>query len=147
MEESDIVIAAISAGVPSLTFAYFVLKHAFKTGHRLTTVESALNPLPEAMDRLSRIETKVEEAVNGLKERISDLLVLVGAPGNPMSQERWEELLGQLRANTISEQDAVLLNEAMLERQEEAKNKNEGWALLAIAVGLALLAVYLNSKE
>lgn len=64
-----------------------------------------------------------------------------------MDQAKWAELLEELRSETISQDHAVLLNEAMLERQAEAKSKNENWALLALAVGLGLLAIYIASKE
>ena len=64
-----------------------------------------------------------------------------------MTPERWQGLLQKFQDDTITSAEALELNNAMVEQQEEARRTNDRTALLALGIGLALLAVILLSNK
>ena len=96
--------------------------------------------------RLTKLETKVElfwdlarkVVVNTLSGR---------APGNPISVERWGYLLDRFDSNTLASQEAEELRQVFLERETKAKNERDIATLIAVGLGLALLAILLGRKN
>ena len=52
----------------------------------------------------------------------------------------------KLRSNQLTAEEASELNTAFLEQQAEAKKKNDVTSLIALALGLALLAGLLRER-
>ncbi len=67
--------------------------------------------------------------------------------GNPTTPERWQELLEKLQYNTLTLSEAQELNAILLEQQEEARKHQDLAKLLAIGLGLFLLAQILRSSD
>lgn len=131
MDIAGVIFGAVAMAVAVLTFVVLFLKGAFNVEHRLTTLEVRIEPFWQAL--------------NGVVA--DNLMANVRPRGNPITPERWDELLKRLKANTLSHSQAEELNEAMLEQQDEAKTKNDNMTILVLGLGLALLAVLLSSKK
>lgn len=96
--------------------------------------------------RVTNLETKIEPFWEALRQSVVPLLQGLTPPGNPITAERWDSLLIKLQSNQLTVDEAWELNAAFLEQQTEAKNKNDTTALIAIGLGIALLAVLINQK-
>ena len=59
---------------------------------------------------------------------------------------RRDELLAKLRANEISKSEAIELNDLLIREKKEAEDRNDTVALIAVVLGLALLASVLAKK-
>ena len=94
--------------------------------------------------RLTRLETQIEPYWDALRKVVADLLSTSVRPaGNPITPERWAFLLEKMKQNTLTLDEALELNNAMVEKQQEAIRDKDNAALIAIGLGLALLAVVL----
>lgn len=96
--------------------------------------------------RLTKLETKVEPLYNGLTQLGVNTLMGVKAPGNPITQERYEYLLGKMGANSLSQNESLELNAALLELRKEAKDSNDLAKLLAVGLGLLILDTIMKKK-
>jgi len=96
--------------------------------------------------RLATLETKVEPFWEFVRQIVASSLQGITPAGNPITSERWQHLLSKLHANTLSVDEARELNAAFLEEQAAAKKRNDVAVLIAIGLGLALLAVLLKEK-
>ena len=96
--------------------------------------------------RLSRLETQIEPFWDSLRNVVATALQSITPTGNPITPERWQYLVSQLQMNTLTASEADELNAAMLEQQEEAKQKKDQATLLIIGLGIALLAVLVGKK-
>ena len=131
MELAGLILGAVGTGVSVLMLILFIARGLFSIEKRLTTLETQIEPFWE-----------------GVRQTIAKgLIVGVSAPGNPMPQDRWESLLQELNDGTLGTEDAFELNEAMLERQEEAVQQNDNAALITLGIGLALLAALFLKKR
>ena len=97
-------------------------------------------------ERLTRLETKVELFWDSIKPVISQALI-GKAPQNPISEERWEYLLNRFSSNTLTQAEALELREGFTEREKKAKEEKDAVTLLALGLGIALLAVILNETK
>ena len=84
---------------------------------------------------------------NALRTNVTAWLQGINPQGKPITPERWQELLQKFQNNTISQNEALELNNAMVEQQEEARKNNDRTTLLALGIGLALLAVILLGNK
>jgi len=96
--------------------------------------------------RLATLETKAEPFWEFVHQIVASSLQGIRPAGNPVSSERWQDLLSKLQYNTLSIAEARELNAAFLEEQAAAKKRNDVAVLIAIGLGLALLAVLLKEK-
>lgn len=96
--------------------------------------------------RVANLETKIEPFWDALRQNVVPLLQGLTPPGNPITAERWDSLLIKLQSNRLTVDEAWELNAAFLEQQAAAKDKNDTTTLIAIGLGLALLAVLINQK-
>ncbi len=96
--------------------------------------------------RVANLETKVEPFWEFVRQSVPVVLQGIKPAGNPISAERWQELLVKLQKDSLSSNEARELNAAFLEQQEEAKKKNDVALLIALGLGMALLTSMLKQK-
>lgn len=97
-------------------------------------------------NRITRLETQIEPFWDAMRKAIAPALMGITPKGNPVTPERWQYLVNQLQLNALSSAEAEELNNAMIERQAEARRNNDVAALLILGFGIALLAVLLAKK-
>jgi len=97
--------------------------------------------------RLTRLETKIEPFWNNILKIVPDALINVRPMGDPMSPERWEYLVLRMKAQTLTPQEALELNNALVEQQEQARQENDQAALLILGISLALLAAIILGRK
>ena len=68
-------------------------------------------------------------------------------PGNPMLQERWDELLTKLELDEISDNEAEELLAALLKRREQAKEEDDVVTNMLLGPGIVLTKWQLKEKE
>ena len=96
--------------------------------------------------RVANLETKIEPFWEALRQSVVPLLQGLRPSGNPISQDRWDLLLLKLQANQLTVEEARELNAEFVEQQAAAKQKNDVASLIAIGLGIALLAGLLREN-
>ncbi len=71
----------------------------------------------------------------------------MGAPENPMKQERWNELADKLHQQEISDDEAEEFLAALLKREEQAREEKDLAALAILGPGILLTKWQLKEKE
>lgn len=98
--------------------------------------------------RLTAQETRMEILWEEYKlEGIPNLRRGAGPPGNPMLQERWEELLTKLEQDEILDEEAQELLAALLKRREQAKEEDDVVTNMLLGPGIVLTKWKLKEKE
>ena len=98
--------------------------------------------------RLTAQETRMEILWEEDKlEGIPNLRRGAGPPGNPMLQERWEELLTKLEQDEIRDEEAQELLAALLKRREQAKEEDDVVTNMLLGPGIVLTKWKLKEKE
>lgn len=98
--------------------------------------------------RLTAQETRMEILWEEYKlEGIPNLRRGAGPPGNPMLQERWEELLTKLEQDEILDAEAQELLAALLKRREQAKEEDDVVTNMLLGPGIVLTKWKLKEKE
>ena len=78
---------------------------------------------------------------------MGDRLRIMGAPENPMKQERWNELADKLSQDEISYDEAEEFLSALLKREEQARDEKDLAALVILGSGIILAMWKLKEKE
>ena len=113
------------------------------TASVLTLIILSIRGVFSIEKRLTKLETQVEPFWDGLRQLVAGALASYRPAENPMPSERWDYLVAKMRNNTLNLEEALELNNAMVEKQEEARRKNDNSTLIILGIGLALLAVVL----
>lgn len=71
----------------------------------------------------------------------------MGAPENPMKQERWNELADKLHSEELSDEEAEEFLAALLKREEQAREEKDIAALAILGPGILLTRWQLKEKE
>ena len=71
----------------------------------------------------------------------------MGAPENPMKQERWDELADKLHELELSDDEAQEFLAALLKREEQAREEKDLAALSLLGSGIILTKWQLREKE
>ena len=71
----------------------------------------------------------------------------MGAPENPMQQERWNELADKLHQQELSDEEAEEFLAALLRREEQAREEKDIAALAILGPGIILTRWQLKEKE
>ena len=87
--------------------------------------------------RLAALEPKVELIWDSFRKGQIPNLPGVPAPGNPMSQERWDELARKLDLEEISADEAKEFHAALLEKREQAIREKDTATLVIVGAGIA----------
>ena len=99
--------------------------------------------------RISNLERRQEAFQSNLTQSIQEVLKNIPIsenPGQEMALKR-DELLVKLRANEISRAEAIELNDILLREKKTAQDRGDTATLVAIILGLALLASILASVK
>ena len=132
-----------------LTLAIWAFRLLYSIQGRLTALESGVNGL-QAADlprRVSALEPQVSLILDFIKNGQITNLPGVSAPGNPMTQERWDELAGKLHREEISEEEAREFLAALLERREQAIREKDTATLVILGAGIAFTEWQLKEME
>lgn len=90
--------------------------------------------------RLTAVEVELRELRNIQQESRFLYPRNIDPPGNPMKQERWDELLKKLELRLLSYEEAHELNAALKQRRRQAREEND-------KVAMALMSDALRSTE
>ena len=95
--------------------------------------------------RISNLEKGQEAFQSSIAQDIQEAFKNVPVPENPGEEMalRRDGLLAKLRANEITRAEAVELNDILLKERQAAQQRGDTAALVAIILGLALLAAFL----
>jgi len=98
--------------------------------------------------RVSDLEKKQEAFQSSIAGYIQEALKNVPVSKNPGEERalRRDALLARLRANEISRAEAVELNDILVEERQAAQQRGDTATLVAIILGLALLASVLSRR-
>ena len=115
---------------------------------RVRAMEANARLLRPYTDRLPEMVAKTEILWEEYKlEGISNLRRGATPPGNPMLQERWEELLTKLEQDEILDEEAQELLAALLKRREQAKEEDDVVTNMLLGPGIVLTKWKLKEKE
>lgn len=95
--------------------------------------------------RISNLETGQEAFQSKIAQDMQEAFKNVPVPKNPGEEMalRRDELLAKLRANEITRAEAVELNDILVREKGRAEDRGDTATLVAIILGLALLAAFL----
>ena len=98
--------------------------------------------------RLTAQETRMDILWEEYKsEGIPNLRRGADPPGNPMLQERWDELLTKLERDQLGDDEAEELLAALLKRREQAKEEDDVMTNMLLGPGIVLTRWQLKEKE
>ena len=133
-------LAALSAIVVA-AFGFIVSIHG-----RLKALETLLAPFDK--NRLAATDARMEILWEEYKkEGIPNLRRGANPPGNPMLQERWDELLTKLEQGELPDDEAEELLAALLKRREQAKEEDDIVTNMLLGPGIILTKWQLKEKE
>lgn len=99
-----------------------------------------------AESRLAKLETRMEPFTEGLNKLVVDALSRIVPGGNPIDPMRYQYLLDRMNLNALTPSEGQELNTVLVELQQEARQANDLSKLLAVGLGLLILAALLQNK-
>ncbi len=132
------------------TLAVVLFRFAISVHGRLKALETVATNLvgASAPSRLATGEARMEILWEQyLYEGIPNLRRRVGPPGNPMLQERWDELITKLERHELPDVEAEELLAAFLERREQAREEDDVVTMLLLGPGIVLTKWQLKERE
>ena len=143
---SAILVAFAGAILP---LGVWIFRLLYSIQGRLTALESSASGFQAAdlPGRVSALEPQVSLIMDFIRN--GQLLNLPGipAPGNPMKQERWDELAVKLHREEISEEEAREFLAALLEKREQAIREKDAATLVIVGAGIAFTQWRLGETE
>ena len=124
-----VTLIAVTVGIIGLEVGFFYFLH--QTSKKISSSERG------EIAFISRVAQEMQDVFRRIPPSEN--------PGREMALRR-DELLVKLRANEISRSEAVELNDILVEERRAAQERNDGVALVAIILGLALLASILARR-
>ena len=113
---------------------------------RLKKMETVVEPLDPY--RLATTDARMEILWEEYKfEGIQNLRRGTSPPGNPMLQERWDELLLKLERDELKDDEAEELLAALLKRRDQAKEEDDVITSMLLGPGIVLTKWRLKEKE
>ena len=97
--------------------------------------------------RLAGLESKVDLIWDSFRKGQIPNLPGVPAPGNPMTQERWDELARKLDDEQLSKEEAEEFHAALLERREQAIREKDTATLVILGAGIAFTEWQLKEMD
>ena len=114
----------------------------------LTVSSFGFRYLISIQGRLTAQETRMDIIWEEYKsEGIPNLRRGADPPGNPMLQERWDELLTKLERDQLRDDEAEELLAALLKRREQAKDEDDVVTNMLLGPGIVLTKWRLKEKE
>ena len=140
---SAILVALVGA---ILTLAVWIFRLLYSIQGRLTAIETKLEPLD--IQRVMSTDARVDIIWDEFKvEGVPNLRRGTGPPGNPMLQERWDELLLKLERDELADDEAEELLAALIKRREQAKDEDDMVTNMLLGPGIVLTKWQLKEKE
>ena len=124
-----VTLSAVTVGVIGLEAGFFYFLH--QTSKKVSSWERGDTAF------ISRVAQEMQDVFRRVPPSEN--------PGEEMALRR-DELLVKLRANEISRSEAVELNDILIDEQRAAERRRDIIALVAIGLGLALLASILARR-
>ncbi len=129
-----------------VTLAIFGFRLLYSIQGRLKALETLVSPNDAERMKITnaRMEVVWEEF------RLVGVLNLrrgADPPGNPMLQERWDELLIKLEREELADEEAEELLAALLKRREQAEEEDDMVTNLLLGPGIILTKWQLKEKE
>ncbi len=140
---SAILVAFVGA---ILTLTIWAFRLLYSIQGRVTALESRLEPLDLQQLATTRVRTDIIWDEFKL-EGIPNLRRGTGPPGNPMLQERWDELLLKLERDELPDHEAEELLAALLKRREQAKQEDDVVTNMLLGPGIILTKWQIKEKE
>ena len=113
---------------------------------RVRALEANEKHLRSYTGQLLEVIAKTEILWDWYKHWAANLRVM-GAPENPMKQERWNELADKLSRDEISEDETEEFLAALLRREEQAREEKDLAGLVILGSGIILAKWKLKEKE
>ena len=113
---------------------------------QVRALESNTNLHRPYTNQLPEMVAKTEILWDWYKQWAANLRMM-GAPENPMKQERWNELADKLSRDEISDDEANEFLAALLKREEQAREEKDLAALVILGSGIVLAKWKLKEKE
>ena len=132
-----------------LTLAGLGFRLLYTMQGRISGVDSMVADLRSAnlQGRVSALEPQVSLVLDFIKNGQLVGLPGVPAPGNPMTQGRWDELAGKLHREEITEDEAREFLAALLERQEQAIREKDTATLVILGAGITFAKWRLGESD
>ena len=127
-----------------VTFAVFLIRELFSVKDRLKAVETLVPP--NDAERMKTTNARMEIVWEWHIQWARNLRAM-GAPENPMKQERWNELAEKLHKEELSDDEAEEFLAALLKREEQAREERDLAALAILGSGIILTKWKLKEKE
>ena len=116
----------------------------FSIRERLKALETQVTP--NDADRMKTTNARMEILWEWYIQWTRNLRAM-GAPENPMKQERWNELADKLHRQELSDDEAEEFLAALLRREEQARDEKDIAALAILGPGILLTKWQLKEKE
>ena len=134
----------VVVGGALVTFAVFLIRELFSVKERLKGVETLVTP--NDAERMKTTNARMEIVWDWYIQWARNLRAM-GAPENPMKQERWNELADKLHKEELSDDEAEEFLAALLKREEQAREEKDLAALAVLGPGIILTKWQLKEKE
>ena len=130
------------------TFVIAAIGFALSLHGRVKVLENDVQRNKPHTDAIPALAARTEILWEEYKlEGIPNLRRGATPPGNPMLQERWEELLTKLEQDEILDEEAQELLAALLKRREQAKEEDDVVTNMLLGPGIVLTKWRLKEKE
>ena len=142
------ILASVILALVTLTIALF--RVAISIHGRLTALETNVEQIKSYVDerRIGTMDARMQIIWEEYKlEGIPNLRRGADPPGNPMLQERWDELLIKLERDELIDDEAEELLAALLKRREQAKKEEDVVTNMLLGPGIILTKWQLKEKE
>ncbi len=133
----------IPQGVATLASAIFAAWIAVAGSVSVAAVGVALS----FQRRLTAVEVELRELRNSRREPRFVYSRNIDPPGNPMKQERWDELLKKLELELLSDEEAQELKGALKQRRRQAREENDKTTMVIMSGALRATEVQIHLAE
>lgn len=97
--------------------------------------------------RLTALEAEVRELRNNQRESRVPYPRNIDPPGNPMQQERWDELTKKLNLDLLSDDEAQELHAAFVQRHKQAREENDKVTMVLMRDAMRATEVQIHLAE
>ena len=97
--------------------------------------------------RLTALEAEMRELRNNQRESRVLYPRNIDPPGNPMQQERWDELVKKLHLDLLSNDEAQELHGAFVQRHKQAREENDKVAMVLMRDAMRATEVQIHLAE
>ena len=133
----------IPQGVVTLASAVFAASIAVVGSLGAAAVGMALS----FQRRITAVEVELGELRNSQREARFIFSQNIDPPGNPMKQERWDELLKKLELGLLLDEETQELKGALKQRRRQAREENDKTTMVIMSDALRATEVQIHLAE